>query len=396
MFPFQRQYRPTASKDRPISHPPALDEMSEEEEKKRASAYHYQRRQTMPEMMLKEELSKFQEMHRRKGRKFFPTLCMCSIINEPTNFVEPSTRNDGTQNGSSRPSKRPFTRQNYSSLDLRNKQIPAYHEASYKQAPQPELGPLAPVHHPTMRRNPYSHPSSINQMRQDLNTKLGVHNNPPVQAWHSNPGSRNPSRPGSRQSSGHMTRRTTTQNSRKSSSYDANDDFGKDELEFHDVESLNNTLPRSNSKKKKVFDIGGSVESIPDSSHLPAITESRSSTDSNPPSSWKRKRHYSDFSPEKRNDFHMLLPSQGRTVEFKTEMGIDAILTEILRVAHIMKVKSVEQNGSSIVCKWSGVKIQVAVTKGDSTCKLTCNCLPGGSSTAFKEKHEKLFKNLRF
>ena len=58
-----RQNRPGAGKERPISHPP----MMEEEEVAKLPARHFKRRQTMPEMMLKEELTKLRA--RGNGQK---------------------------------------------------------------------------------------------------------------------------------------------------------------------------------------------------------------------------------------------------------------------------------------------------------------------------------------
>lgn len=54
-----RQNRPGAGihRDRPISHPPSTNEGEEDQEPK-LPPQHFKRRQTMPEMMLKEELAK--------------------------------------------------------------------------------------------------------------------------------------------------------------------------------------------------------------------------------------------------------------------------------------------------------------------------------------------------
>lgn len=63
-----RQHRPGAGKDRPISHPPVEMIM---EEVPNLPPRHFRRRQTMPEMMLKEELAKM----RPKGGKYVASYC---------------------------------------------------------------------------------------------------------------------------------------------------------------------------------------------------------------------------------------------------------------------------------------------------------------------------------
>lgn len=68
-----RQNRPGAGKDRPISDPPISDPPAANEAKSRegesmSAPYHYRRRQTMPEMMLKDDIAKFREARKKKGR----------------------------------------------------------------------------------------------------------------------------------------------------------------------------------------------------------------------------------------------------------------------------------------------------------------------------------------
>lgn len=259
-------------------------------------------------------------------------------------------------------------------------------EDSYSHPPDsggPTLAPVRLTH--TMRRN-YSTPSALNQIREDLNSQLGPNSSGAggvINAWHSNPSSRNPSRnpsrQGSRQPSGQMTRAVSnsTIHSRHES-YDADDDH-QDDLVFHDVWS--NSLPRTS--KKKIFTIGQDSTDANSHSHLPSISEATSAT---------RKRAYTDILPERRNGSS----PQIKVVEIKTELGVNEVLTEIIRAAHSLKMRDIEQIGSSVMFMWNGTKFQVSFSRNHSSnCRLTYQWLSGGDLQTYKGKCDKLSRKLR-
>ena len=207
-----------------------------------------------------------------------------------------------------------------------------------------------------------------------------------MNAWSSNPSSRNPSRnpsrQGSRQSSGRMPRAIShgTIHAR-TSSYDTSDgtsSIDQDDLVFHEVKS--NSLPRSNHKKAAIM--SDSVESI---NTLPSITETPYV---NP--TWKRKR---SISPEKRNGF----ARSEITMEIRTEMSVDEVLTEILRTSQGLKIREVVKNGpSSVECTWGGVKIRVVVIKEHyDNCILSFQWMAGGDVISYREKCDRLSKRLK-
>lgn len=282
-------------------------------------------------------------------------------------------------------SKRPLTRQNNSLIDSRNRKDPSPkphdpYEYSLPNPPGPaaKSDDLAPIRHPPgrLRRNTFSTPAALNQLKHDLDSKLGPQNSSIPQAWHSNPSSRNPSRHGSRQPSSRMVREPSTHS--RTSSFEIPEDSSIDIIEFHEVET--STFPRV-SKKKRMFSIDSS-DSISESSHLPSIREGRSS-------SWSKKRSHSDTSPEKKNGYQS---HKG----YRTELRVDEVLTEILRVATSLKMKEAEPvTGNRVVCTWGGVKIQISISKHDSVCTLVLQWISGGDNASYREKCEKLLKKIK-
>ena len=193
-----------------------------------------------------------------------------------------------------------------------------------------------------------------------------------------------PSRSGSRQPSGTMRQAPSIGAiHNRTVSFDIDDlsSTDKDDLIFHPVES--NTLPRSN----KRFTLGSPAASITDtSSHLPSITEK------NPSSSWNKRRYYSDSFQERKNGYTT------RSIDIKTELNTNEVLTEILRAAHSLKMREVEQvSGSKILCTWSGIKFQLSIStnKDYSNCKLMFHWISGGDLTSYKEKCDRLLKKIK-
>lgn len=201
-----------------------------------------------------------------------------------------------------------------------------------------------------------------------------------MQAWHSTPSSRtssrNPSRQGSRQSSSRNPRSNTVHT--RASSYDTSE-TNQEELVFHDVRS--NTLPRPS--KKPTFSLSDSYESITSTiSPLPSINETPAVQVG------KRKR---SISPEKKNSF-----TCSDTVELKTELGMEEVLTEIIRAAHSLKIREVDKQGpSSVVCTWGGVIMLVVVTKEHFNCKLNFQWLSGGDVISYREKCDRLSRKIK-
>lgn len=204
-----------------------------------------------------------------------------------------------------------------------------------------------------------------------------------MQAWHSNSSSKNPSRNPSRQGSRNHIKL-----------FDTNDSMPIEDdcegLEFHEVRS--STLPRSSSRKKSASIMGDSTESIPDSvnnSYLPAITERE------PIPSWYRQRNLSEgLSQQRKNDY---LTRSHATEEIRTELGVEEVLSEILRAARSLKIREVEKTSvSSVLCLWAGIKILVTVDKVKlSSCKLYYKWISGGDLNSYQEKCDKLSKKIR-
>lgn len=260
----------------------------------------------------------------------------------------------------------PSTRQQTPSF-THGQEPPSHHRYS---APQPET--LAPIRTTvTLKRNNYSIPSALNALREDLSDKIpGGGGGGVMQAWHSNPSSRNPSRNPSRQSSSRNPRPNTIHG--RTSSYDTNE-IDQDEL-FYDVP----TYPFS---KKTVSDSSDSLAST--FSPLPSINETRSAKPS------KRKR--STPPPERKN---------GHTrseVVIRTELGVEEVIAEIMRAAHSLKIREVDKTGpSSLTFTWGGVKMRVVVSKEQYfECGVNFQWISGGDPISYREKCDKLSRKIK-
>ncbi len=254
---------------------------------------------------------------------------------------------------------------------------------------------LVPVHtsnhQSPVKRTNYSNPAVFKEIRDEFASKVGPHqsqNGAVMQAWRSNPSSRNPSRNPSRQGSRQPSSRMRRANSnltipnRSSLHEDDLDETDPEEIVFYPVVGYSHTLPKPS---KKLFSVGSS-ESFTDPPHLPSITERDSF-------SKPVHRRWHSESLERRNGY-----TTGTTVlEARTEMGVEEVMGELARVANSLKIREMEQtSGSSVVCLWDGIKIQVSVNKTDYvTCKLNFQWLAGGDLNQFREKRDKLFKRLK-
>lgn len=253
-----------------------------------------------------------------------------------------------------------------------------------------------------MRRNHYSTPSALNQIRENLASTLPPNSTTGgvINAWHSNPTSRNhsrnPSRQGSRHPSGRMPRATSNNAIHtRAGSTDAADPSSfsftneKDDLTFHEVWS--NTIPRTRSKNK-VFTIGGSPEpdSLTELSHLPAIMER-----TQPAHNGAGRKKWKSDGAEKRNGF-VSSTSHIRTLDVRTELGANEMLTEIIRAAHSLKLKEVEPMASGVICTCSNLtKFSVSFVREHPTlCTLNFHWISGDLQT-YKEKSEKLSRKIK-
>lgn len=209
-----------------------------------------------------------------------------------------------------------------------------------------------------------------------------------MQAWHSNPPSRNPSRNPSRQGSRNHIKMLDSNDFSMPVEDGAGDCEG---LEFHEVRS--STLPRSSSRKKSSSIVVDSAESIPDSvngAHLPAITERQ------PIPSWHRQRNSSE-PPQPRARKNGYLTGSQAADEIRTELGVEEVLTEVLRAARSLKIREVEKTSVfGVSCVWAGIKIEVTVDKMKlSSCKLYYRWISGGDLSSYQEKCDRLSKKIK-
>ena len=179
-------------------------------------------------------------------------------------------------------------------------------------------------------------------------------------AWSSNP----PSRAGSRQSS--LSTMPPIVKNRNSLSMDSSDN---DDLEFHDVHTPISPASLSDGATFFMETPPPLEENFPstDHLHLPAVT--------NP----KRK------SPSKRHRNGWVI-TNGGDCNVRTELNVGAVISEILRTAHDMKMKTEPLLPNTVRCEYKSVTFEIGVRKSSSAnCLLHFNWLHGGSLNKFNE-----------
>ncbi len=240
------------------------------------------------------------------------------------------------------------------------------------------LGPVYPKK--GMPRN-YSHGHALNQLRQDLKNKL--HPPQPVQAaWRSNPGSRQGSR---------ITSSTSTRNSSMQSGLDEDED--ELEIMFHPAKAR--TFPR---EKKNGMENGNSSTVPSLRLHSPTSPEATELDDTHLPSlhpplpSRGGRRYTADSLPKRPNGFRL---NSGDAFNINSDLSVDEIITEILRVASNVKMRERELNGSTLSCNWKGVRFSMSVHKQGSQCQLRFKWFSGGDLSTYKELCERFMRKLK-
>ena len=250
------------------------------------------------------------------------------------------------------------------------------YEFDYTTSPTEPLAAVPP-HGKGMPRN-YSHSHALNQLRKDLRDKL--HPVPVSNAWHSNPvsrnHSRNPSRSGSRVPSSTSTRGSGS----TTSGLGEVDD--EDDIVFHPVKT--NSLPRT-SQGGKLFSLVPSNAEV--ETHLPSL----SLNPHHPPQSRAGRRAYPEMATRKNG--HVLLSKDA--LDIQTDLSLDAILSEVLRVSSNLKMRECEQIGNAITCTWKGVRFKVSVSKDHhDACRINFQWYSGGDLVIFKDLRDRLVGKL--
>ena len=329
--------------DRPISHPP-LNEDPESPPPVQNKGFADSRRKSLPPAFLNEQMRQFRECRSKKNSYAFPS------TRKPKHTT-------------------------YASQDSVEEYDPLYEldRASLNES----LGPVYPKK--GMSRN-YSHGHALNQLRQDLKNKLHPPQSVQV-AWRSNPGSRQGSR---------ITSSTSTRNSSMQSGLDEDED----ELEtmFHPAKAQ--TLPRSREKKNGMEN--STVPSIrlhsPTSPEATELDGTRLPSLHPPLPSRGGRRYTADSLPKRPNGFRL---NSGDAFNINSDLSVDEILTEILRVASNVKMRERELNGSTLSCNWKGVRFNMSVQKQGSQCQLRFKWFSGGDLSTYKELCERFMRKLK-
>lgn len=242
------------------------------------------------------------------------------------------------------------------------------------------LGPIFPPSK-GMARN-YSHGHALNQLRQDLKDKL----HPPQAAWRSNPSSRNPSRHGSRIPS--STSRTSSINTSLQGGLDEVELEDEEPIIFHPTTAHKisrekaKTLPRNFSTNKKTFIMHSPESTEP---RLPALSPP-------PPTRGGGRQMTSNHLPTRKNGFKQ---NNNELFSVHTDLSIDEIMGETLRVVDKAKMREHELSGQTLNCCWKGIRFSIEVLKRDSVCQFKFNWFSGGDISGYKNLCEGFMRRLK-
>lgn len=81
----------------------------------------------------------------------------------------------------------------------------------------------------------------------------------------------------------------------------------------------------------------------------------------------------------------------------KTDLGVDAIMSEILRVASNLKMKEFEEGArNTVICLWKKIRFSITVTKDmrNGACRLNFQWLSGGDHKSYTDICRKMMDSI--
>ncbi len=317
----------------------------------------------MPPTILEKELARFQSQQEASGIKGVPSYCFLTSevpcpTGKPVNIHATFPRAKASSQGVYRP------------LASHDYDVPP-HRHPPPSRPETQLNRVRPP--PTLSRNSYSQPQALNQLRHELRNTIPASKTP---AWHSQPSSRQPSRAGSRQVSRTGSRNPSTSSIGVHNPLQEITDL--EDLEFHPVDSYMSKYKGSQAAMRHNASI---LESSDNDVHFPIISHA---TARPPTNSHKHSRQNGLLSP-------------GADVEIRTEMPLDAIVSEVVRVATNLDVLIEQTTMNTISCTWRALHFQVIVNKAlrSPTCHLAFKWLSGGDHKTYLDTCKQLIQRIR-
>lgn len=81
----------------------------------------------------------------------------------------------------------------------------------------------------------------------------------------------------------------------------------------------------------------------------------------------------------------------------KTDLGVDAIMSEILRAASDLKMREFEERArNTIICLWKKIRFSIAVTRDtrNGACRLNFQWLSGGDHKSYTDICRKMMDSI--
>ena len=103
-----------------------------------------------------------------------------------------------------------------------------------------------------------------------------------------------------------------------------------------------------------------------------------------------------EATPHHHHHMNGYLPQYG-DFEMKTDLGTDAIISEIVRVSHNLKMRESELAGKdTVICMWKGVRFSVTVAKDsrNGVCHLNFQWLSGGNHQSYTDLCEQMLTKI--
>lgn len=270
---------------------------------------------------------------------------------------------------------------------------PDPYEFDIPHRPETQLAPIR--HPPTLPRNSYSHPKELFQLRQNLRDQLHPPTSRTTPAWHSNPSSRNSSRQPSRAGSRNPSYVTSQDHSNSSLSHpppphhnltssELTDPDNMDDIQFHQVASYTTTVsPKHAPVKQAMVQLHSPEEE--EGLHFPTI--SNRVRKRSPEGEVHKAPHHRTNGFLHHHGEHMV----------KTDLGVDAIISEILRAASDLKMREFEERArNTIICLWKKIRFSITVTKDmrNGACRLNFQWLSGGDHKSYTDICRKMMDSI--
>ena len=163
-----------------------------------------------------------------------------------------------------------------------------------------------------------------------------------------------------------------------------------DDVQFHQVNSYTTKVsPKHAGVKQPMFQFHHSPEEdVSADVHFPTISQSSNRSRKRSPEGEVHKAPH-----HRTNGFH----HHSGEYRIKTDLGVDAIISEIIRAASNLKMREFEEGARhTVICSWKGIRFSISVAKEtrNGTCLLNFQWLSGGDHKSYVDICRKMMDGI--